>query len=284
MGQPLFSIIVVTLNAGEKLLLTIDSIRRQTCPDLEVVVKDGGSEDGSTDRLEEERRKGILRGEAFWSSVVIWREPDKSIYEGMNQAVGHACGQYVYFLNCGDRFYSDDVLEVLKEKISGAELTERGTTQAVFYGDIYDDLRRTRVASNPHINGFACYRNVPCHQACVYSRELFEERGYETGYRVRADYEHFLWCYYRKGARMEYVPLIIASYEGGGFSETKENRIRSGKEHRQITGLYMSGWERFLYRAALAATFAPLRTWMAENPALSGFYNGLKDRLYHRKG
>ncbi len=284
MDRPLFSIIVVTLNPGDKLLKTIESIRAQVCRDYQVVVKDGGSTDGSPDELKKLKDKGISEGaEDFWSRVEIYREPDKSIYEGMNQAAKYAKGRYLYFLNCGDYFYDESVLEQLRQEIEGLESKGHNASPSIIYGDIYDALRDVRVASNPRIDGFGCYRNVPCHQACIYDAALFAERGYEPEYRVRGDYEHFLWSFYVKKARTVYVPVIIASYEGGGYSETKENRKRSAGEHKEITAKYMTKGELFRYRAILLLTLAPLRTRMAESPVMSGLYNGMKGLLYGRK-
>lgn len=282
--RPLFSIIVVTLNPGDKLKKTIESIRIQVCREYQVVVKDGGSKDGSLDELKKMREAGLGGADRdFWNRVEICREPDKSIYEGMNQATKYAKGRYFYFLNCGDYFYDEKVLDRLKQEIGRSEQAEESAVPMIFYGDIYDALRDVRVASNPGINGFGCYRNVPCHQACIYDAELFRERGYEPKYRVRGDYEHFLWCFYVKKASTVYVPMVIASYEGGGFSETKENRKRSAVEHKEITAKYMSPGELFRYRSILLLTLSPLRTKMAESPVMSGVYNGVKRLLYGRK-
>lgn len=276
MERPLFSIIVVSLNAGEKLLETIESIRGQSCQKLEVVVKDGGSKDGSIQRLREMQEQGT---EEFWKRVRIYEQQDKSIYDGMNQATKLAEGKYFYFLNSGDYFYDGNALCQMADYIESEGDKEK--RPHIFYGDIYDALRNSRVASNPRMDGFACYRNVPCHQACIYDRELFAERGYELKFRVRADYEHFLWCFYRGNAVTQYVPVILASYEGGGFSETKENRLKSRQEHKEITAVYMSAGERFRYRLALLLTLAPLRTRMAESPVMSGFYNRCKKLIYN---
>lgn len=319
MDKPLFSIIVVSLNPGDKLLKTIESIRSQTCHDYQVVVKDGGSKDGSLDRLRELKAQecqaaagpagavqsgkmqecmaqssekkdcNCLRAVDFWDRVDIYEKPDKSIYEGMNQATKYAEGRYLYFLNCGDYFCDEKVLEQLKQEIRHLEQSMnssgqpmQNTAPAIIYGDIYDALRGVRVASNPQLDGFGCYRNVPCHQACFYDARLFAERGYETIYRVRGDYEHFLWCFYVRKAVTHYASVIIASYEGGGFSETKENRKRSAREHKEITAKYMTKSELFRYRAILLVTLAPLRTKMAESPVLSGFYNRIKNLVYGR--
>lgn len=275
MRTPMFSILMVSLNPGGKLVETMESVVRQSYRDYEVIVKDGGSGDGSLEAL-----RAYLERQGCRDRVRILEQPDTGIYEGMNQATRAARGKYLYFLNCGDSFASDQALARAAAEIrsAGRELCSR-----IFYGDIYDALRGQVVASNPHMDDFACYRNVPCHQACIYHHSLFEERGYEPGYRVRADYEHFLWCYFRRDARPRYIPVTLASYEGGGFSETPENRRRSAREHREITALYMSRGQRLKYRLILLATLAPLRTKMAESPVWSGFYNRCKKLLYRRE-
>lgn len=275
MAFPMFSIIVVSLNAGEKLPATIESIREQIFTDYEVIVKDGGSKDGSVELL----KQRMLGFDTEMSRRIrFFEEKDSSIYDGMNQAVGKAEGQYLYFLNCGDYFYNERVLADVAAQI---EADQMGAL--IFYGDIYDALRGNVVASNPKINGFACYRYLPCHQACFYQRKLFEKRGYEPKYRVRADYEHFLYSYYKEKAKPTYIPVVIASYEGGGFSETEENRKRSAREHKEITACYMSLPARFCYRAALVLTLAPLRTKMAESPKMASFYNKFKNMIYGKK-
>ena len=276
MSEICFSIIVVSLNPGEKLLETLKSVENQTCNDYEIVIKDGGSKDGSLDTL----REYLLEKPAFGAHINLYETPDKSIYDGMNQAVKYAKGEYLYFLNCGDAFHSPDVLANIKEAIVSAR--QEGLNK-IFYGNIYDVLQDTVVSSNPKIDAFACYRNVPCHQACFYQASLFEERGYKTWYKVRGDYEHFLWCFFEKQANPKYVPVVVADYEGGGFSETKENLKRSKAEHKEITALYMSRGQRMWYQFLLFITLAPLRTWMSHNPVFSKFYNGLKKLIYRKK-
>lgn len=282
MENPLFSIIVVTLNPGEKLFRTIKSIQMQSCQKLEVIIKDGGSKDGVIEKLQKMQEQEVQKNSSkadFWKRVYIYKKPDTSIYDGMNQATKLAAGKYYYFLNCGDLFYSKDSLAEAEKQIK----LQKTKKSLLCYGDIFDTLRNSRIASNPKIDGFACYRNVPCHQACIYARELFLQRGYKAKFRVRADYEHFLWCYYKKKAAIIYIPVLLASYEGGGFSETLENKKRSKQEQKEITKQYMTKEERFKYRLILALTLAPLRTWIAENPITSGFYNKAKNFLYRRR-
>lgn len=272
----MFSILVVSLNSGDKLWQTVQSVFEQTYDDYEVVVKDGGSKDESLQKLDAFLEEHPEKRD----KVHIVQKNDKSIYEGMNQATKEAKGDYFYFLNCGDYFAHENSLKEAAEAIAEKK-QEEGSL--IFYGDIYDALRSLVVPSNPRMDAFACYRHVPCHQACIYHSSLFEERGYETKYVVRADYEHFLWSYFCKNAKPQYINVTLASYEGGGFSETEKNRIRSKEEHKEITAKYMSRGQLFAFRLILLLTLAPLRTKLAEDPKWSGFYNKCKALLYRNK-
>lgn len=267
-----FSIIVVCLNAGEKLRETIESIRQQSEQDYEIIIKDGVSADEVTvSYLDELERESTADGR-----IRVYRhERDAGIYDAMNRAVDYADGAYVFFLNCGDRFWDDQVLAKVREQIAGREAGRH-----IFYGNICERLTGTMVQSNPVIDDFACYRNLPCHQACFYAAQLLKRRGFDASYRVRADYEHFLWCFYEGGAQPVYMPVTVALYEGGGFSETKENRRRSRREHKEIVGRYMPAGKVFCYRAVMLLTLAPLRTWIAENPVTAGLYQAVKRKLY----
>lgn len=264
---PFFSIIVVCLDPGEKIRVTLDSIERQTFQDFEVIIKDGGSSDGTVDKLPERS----------WLKLV--QQPDDGIYDAMNQAVRKACGQYIYFLNCGDHFYDQKVLERMAD---GMQKEKR--EHCIYYGDIYEQKTGQKVASNPRLDAFGCYRNVPCHQACFYEKDLLLAHPFEVKYRVRADYEQFLWCFFRGEAQFCYRDMLIASYEGGGFSETKENRRCSAKEHRDITRKYMTGAQRLRFRLILWLTLSPLRTALARGQKTAGLYNSWKRRLYRMKG
>lgn len=284
----IFSIIVVCLNAGDKLRETIDSIRNQTEHDYEIIVKDGGSTDEATVKYIEENLAGAA---APGGRIRFFTKKDTGIYDAMNQAVRYVKGEYVLFMNCGDSFYDEHVLEYVKGQIrqKGQERRVRETPDLqtapryIFYGNVYEQKTDTLVQSNPAIDDFACYRNVPCHQACFYDAGLLRKRAFDTAYAVRADYEHFLWCYYTAHAKMVYMPVTVALYEGGGFSETRENAKRSRYEHSKIVSKYMPASKVRKYRLIMVLTLAPLRTWIAGNPVTAGVYQAIKRRLIYRK-
>lgn len=273
--NPEFSILVVCLNPGTKLKDTLASIEKQTFSNYEVIVKDGCSTDGSMVYAKElqkefENRPSVLR---------LVEKKDAGIYDAMNQAAALATGRYLYFLNCGDRFYHENVLQEM-----AAFIKEQPSEMGIYYGNIYERLTGQIIHSNPRIDAFACYRNVPCHQACFYTRELLLAHPFRTEYKVRADYEQFLWCFFEnaKGeqASFLYRDILIADYEGGGFSETKENRRISEREHKEIVHKYMSRGQAAKYRLIMWLTLAPLRTMIARNKKTAGIYNRIKKIIY----
>lgn len=269
MSNVFYSIIVVCLNAGERLHDTIESILQQKYTNYEIIVKDGGSSDGSVEELQA----------AFHDERMhIHIRKDNGIYDAMNQAVQLAQGEYDLFLNAGDSFYDETVLDKITEEIE--RIKNENKKADVIYGNLYHKALDTIIYAAPEINDFTCYRNVPCHQTCFYHRSMFETRGYKPEYNVRADYEHFLWCFYEKKAKIWYVPVIVASYEGGGYSETKENKKRSARQHREIVVRYMGRKKADKYRWIMLLTLAPLRSAIADNKYLSGIYNGLKTAIY----
>ena len=304
MNTPYYTIITPSYNAGDKLNRTLDSVLAQTFPDYEIIVKDARSTDGSIEGMRRDRRINLIRAK------------DDGIYDGMNQALATANGEYILFLNCGDVLHDEQVLEkaageirrISREaeegtrsqtenagkKAPGAPEADDGRRKkgsvhpsahpeaGIFYGDVVESRTGQHVAANPNMTHLAMYRNLPCHQACLYSRDLFRERGFDTHYIVRADYEHFLWCVIRRGAPATALHLIIADYEGGGFSESKENRKRSAEEHEEITRHYFTDAERRRFKLYMAVTLQPLRQKLAQSPKTAALYDKVKNRIYGR--
>ena len=117
MDTPFFSIIVVAFNAAKTIRTTVDSVLAQSFQDYEIIVKDACSDDGTLEQVPEDPR------------IRVYSTKDKGIYDGMNEAVGYARGEYVQFLNCGDLFYDSEVLRKVWE--TARDLT----APSVVYGD-----------------------------------------------------------------------------------------------------------------------------------------------------
>ena len=158
MVQNSFSIVIVCLNPGKKLLSTVESILSQQYGNYEIIVKDGGSADGSLRTLPSDSRIRVLEGK------------DAGIYDAMNQALAAVSGRYVLFLNCGDTLHDGQVLarmeKAIEEKRRGdpeEEGLSRRERLRIFYGNQYNVRQKCVVYSAPEVNDFTCYRNVPCH-------------------------------------------------------------------------------------------------------------------------
>ncbi|MCR4787257.1 MAG: glycosyltransferase [Lachnospiraceae bacterium] len=270
--EKFFSIIIVCLDPGQKLGETLNSIKAQNFRDLEVIIKDGGSTDGSLDAISQYDDLDIE----------LVEEKDSGIYDAMNRALVAAKGRYVYFLNCGDRLSDGTVLERTASFIRSFEETE-GNKDAVFYGDIFEMTSGSAVMSNPRIDEFACFRNVPCHQACFYKRELILRHPFETQYKVRADYEQFLWCFFEAKAHTAYMGFTVADYEGNGYSESPEGRKLSDKEHAEVLSKYMSEKQIRKYRFLMGLSLAPVRRIAAKSRFFSKTYNAVKRIMYGKK-
>lgn len=254
------SVVVVTLNSGKALTDTIDSILKQTSKDYEIVIKDGGSKDGSVEALSERHLECIN----------IYRESDTGIYDAMNQAVSHAKGDFVLFMNAGDSFYSDDVIEKFVAK-------NLKPFRLIAYGDTYFELSKSLSKAPAKITGSVCYRNIPCHQAIIYSKDMLLERGFDTSLKIRADYEHFIHSFYKTDCEFVYLNFPICSYEGGGFSE--KNQKLDKEEYKISVKRHIPFMERFRYRAFLILTLYRLRGVLARNEKTAALYQWIKGKI-----
>ena len=257
-----FSIIVVCYNAGDKLNATLDSILSQTYIDYEVIVKDGLSTDGSTSKIAKDNK------------ITLYGKVDTGIYDAMNQAIEISKGDCLIFLNCGDFFYNTDTLKNINHII------ENNPTKGIYYGDMYHESKGSRETMPKEINAFTCYRHMPCHQAIIYDRNMFSERKYDINYKIRADYEHFLWAFFVKKINPYYLDMPIAKYEGDGFSEKKENIKLDQEEHRKITEQYIPKTQLIKYKSIMLLTLAPLRSKIANSKKTAKMYDGIRSKIY----
>lgn len=294
-----FSVIIVSLNPGEKLIQTVRSALSQKDADIEIIIKDGGSRDGSLGAVRELMSDGtdtaVTAGTAPSSgdgadhakaaSVIrIIERKDTGIYDGMNQAITEASGDHLIFMNCGDYFYDDMVLARF-EKAAAEYISSHGAPSddkpLILYGSRYSSITKSVEYISPKITPLVCYRNIPCHQAMLYSKECFSKRLFRPEYKVRADYEHFLWSVLRNNTSAVYVDEPVCRYEGGGYSDNPKQAKRSADEHKEITGMYLTKWQLFYCRLYMIVTLQPLRKKLSSG-RLSGVYNSIVKKIYRR--
>ena len=218
------SIITVTYNCAKTVGNTIESVLSQDYPDIEYVVIDGGSTDGTLDVLNHYKdRIGIMVS-----------EPDEGIYDAMNKGIRLATGDYLCFLNAGDSFHEDDTLQQMVHTLPGSELPD------VMYGETAlvnkeGHFVRMRRLSAPETLTWKSFRQgmLVCHQAFFAKRTLVEP--YNLKYRFSADFD---WCIriMKKAHTLHNTRLTIIDYLDEGM--TTQNRKASLKERFRIMAQY----------------------------------------------
>lgn len=221
---PLFSIITVAFNAEATIGRTIKSVASQSCGLYEHIIMDGASTDSTLD---------VVR-EAATDKVRIFSKPDKGVYYGMNNAFDVAKGDYVIFLNAGDKFHSPDTLQALADAIMANDYP------GIVYGqtDIVDDQGRylgPRHLSAPSTLTLSSFKNgmVVCHQACAVLRRIAP--FFNTRHRFSADYEWLIICLQHSRQNV-FVDKTIVDYLSEGV--TTRNHRKSLIERFRIMCTY----------------------------------------------
>lgn len=214
------SIITINFNHKEGLKRTIDSIVNQTFTDYEWIVVDGGSTDGSKELLEQYKDKFT-----WWCS-----EPDKGVYNAMNKGITHATGEYVNFMNSGDYFASPTILEEVFFKSYTADILYGQMTRGSINGCV-NNITMMR----PNLHWWDFYNSTFNHQATFIHLDLFNKYGlYDESYRALGDWRHFAELFCIRKVSCEYLPLVIAVYEGGGISDDKKALLEKDRIRKEL--------------------------------------------------
>lgn len=213
----LFSVITVVYNAVDTIEKTINSVLSQENANIEYIIIDGGSTDGTVDiiRKYEKRLK-------YWVS-----EPDKGIYDAMNKGLYHATGNIVSFINSGDVY-----LEKAFSKVAGYFFDNPQID--ILCGEVYisnaGTLKRRTRRKFDDVNQLRTGQMLFCHQGIFSRRDRFEG-GFDVTYSISSDYEWLLRNYYQK-ARIVYASDFLAIFANDGVSY--KNRIELIRQARKI--------------------------------------------------
>lgn len=208
------SIITVSYNSAETLRDIIESILHQTHKDIDYIVIDGASSDGSVELLREYEPK--FDGRMRWVS-----EPDKGLYDAMNKGIRAASGDFVLFLNADDVFADYDVLSDVAEFIGlhpEADVIYGNSVQVFEYGSY--QVR----PGQAYLNHKMCIS----HQATFVRTELLRSHPFDTRFRYAADFEQ-LSHFYLSGAKFVHFDRDIAQVEMRGGT-TFDHQIESANE------------------------------------------------------
>lgn len=218
-----FSIITVCYNVREKLEHTIKSVLNQQFKQFEYIVVDGMSQDG-TDQL--------LTELGHNDRVKIIREPDDGLYDAMNKGILASSGHYIIFMNAGDVFDSESVLENLYQQCIAVPRIYYGVSKVVYpNGTVRSN--RIYVKNQKNILKDVFVGKMPNHQAMVASRECFQDNLFSTKYLIAADFSWFAECI-KRGIEIEPIELCIARFEVGGRSSRPHSRMQLLAEFEDI--------------------------------------------------
>ncbi len=214
------TIITVTYNSAKYLQECIDSVLMQTYPDIELILIDGLSTDGTIDIIKK-----------YESKIARWvSEEDNGMYDAINKGMGMATGDVIGILNSDDVLASKDVVASIAHCFNEHKVDS-------LYGDlVYVDQLNTKKVIR-YWKGFPYKRYrfnygwMPAHPTFYFRRNLLQELGgYESHYFTAADYEFMARYLYRYRISSTYLPLLIVKMRVGGQSNRDiTSRLRANR-------------------------------------------------------
>jgi glycosyltransferase involved in cell wall biosynthesis len=218
---PIITIIIAVYNGIKTLRQCIDSVSNQTYPNTQLIIIDGGSNDGTVDLLNENQNKI-----SYWSS-----EPDKGIYNAWNKGLKQAKGDWICFLGADDYFWDDYVLEGMV-----GTLCRLSDDFNVAYGEVMllteDDQTLYKIGKPWHHvkHLFPKSMSIP-HPGLMHRNSLFIKHGhFDESFRIAGDYEFLL--RELKDRDAVFIPILIAGIRQGGVSCNSGNTLSLLKEVR----------------------------------------------------
>jgi glycosyltransferase involved in cell wall biosynthesis len=216
------SVITVCFNSVGTIEDTINSVQSQTYVDIEHIVIDGGSTDGTKELLES--KKSCLG--------VLLSEPDNGLYDAMNKGIALASGEIIGVLNSDDFFESEDVVASIVESLN------RSPACDLIFGDVVfvepQDL--TQVTRYYGASRFRPWKLrfgwMPPHPATFVRRSAYERVGkYRLDMRIAADYDMFVRWLLVAGLKWKYLDKVIVRMRAGGVSTSGlKSSIRLNRE------------------------------------------------------
>ena len=231
MNKPLISIITVVYNSEQFIQTTLESVAQQQEKNFEYIVIDGGSTDKT---LEIIKQYNIVD--------VLVSEKDNGLYDAMNKGLDLAKGQFVWFINSGDRLFDDkttfDIAQIYAQNRDSEIIY--GQTQLIDENGVVLGMRKKTAPENLTADSLKMGLMV-CHQSILVKRSMASR--YDLNYKVSADY---LWVLeaLEKAKHIVNTHRILSSYLENGFSA--HNRTLANRERwkimRQHFGLFSTIW------------------------------------------
>lgn len=211
--EPKISVITVCYNSAATIERTIKSVLSQDYDNIEYIIIDGNSKDGTQDIIRRYEDKI-----AYWVSA-----PDKGIYDAMNKGIHRATGDLIGFLNSDD-WYAEGAIKAVAEKYqeTGADVIH-GIVTLVAKGEYVGEFGR-----NPDMNGFF-YKMVIPHPATFVKVNYIKAQLFDTNFKIAADYNFLLGLYCHK-KHFEYLNRVVAFFSEDGVSSEEKRQHLVAKE------------------------------------------------------
>lgn len=204
-NSPKVTVVTVVRNAVDALRKTAGSVLSQSYGNIEYIVVDGASDDGTPDYVR-----------SLGDSVDVFiSEPDRGIYDAMDKGVRAASGEWVIFMNAGDTFYATDTVARV---FDGRDYDGVG----VVYGDVAKKNTEgelvVKKAGAPHNS----HRMFFCHQSAFYRRGELLKEEFDIAHRMSADI-HQVKRLYKKGVGFRQLDLAVSVFDTGGVSNVRRS-------------------------------------------------------------
>jgi glycosyltransferase involved in cell wall biosynthesis len=250
-----FTVVTITYNAAPVLQRTLDSVMQQTHEDVEHLIIDGASTDGTLSMAQSYKEQSDASNHAH--KVIIRSEPDEGIYDAMNKGLTQASGDYIVFMNAGDFFPQPDTLEQVAHR---CRLNELPTDElpAVLYGntDIVDEqgnYLHPRRLQPPAKLTWRSFRHgmLVCHQAFYARTDIAKNLQYDTSYKYSADVD---WCIRvmreadRLALPLHNINMVVACYtEEGATTQHHRESLRERyrimvRHYGHVSTFFMHCW------------------------------------------
>lgn len=210
------SIITINYNNAVGLQKTIKSVVAQTSSDIEYIVIDGGSTDGSVGVIEE-----------YKSHIAYWvSEVDRGIYHAMNKGIERATGTYCQFLNSGDWLVAPETTCQMLSAVDGSPIA---------YGNLLKRWTNGKIYRNKYTDAnslFNYYSGTLNHASAYIRRDLFTKYGlYDESLKIVADWKFYLLTIGMHGEPVQYINIDVANFDMGGISN-QQSALEKAERHR----------------------------------------------------
>ncbi len=218
------SIITVSYNSEKTIRDTIKSVLSQKYTNIEYLIVDGGSTDGTVNILKE--YEPFFKGRLKWVS-----EPDKGLYYAINKGINNVTGELVNILNSDDFYIDSEVIELVVKTIKSQNVDS-------IYSDLYivDPINTNKIIRN------CTYKNFkkgdffkgwhPPHPSFFVKKKIYDNLGnFDTTFKIAADYDFMLRAFEVNNISSVYLSTHTIKMRNGGLSTySLKNRLSSQKE------------------------------------------------------